>query len=319
MEKISEPNVTLAVIVPAYNAEKTIESCIKSLLAQTYKAKEIIVVDDGSKDNTLSILTELGKADKTIKIIHQDNKGVSAARNTALKNVSSEITHICFVDADDTVRPDFLKYFAENIEKGKLVIQGFIKLYKGLAENELCNQNENILKQISQKGDLGHTVNKCFEMHIIHKYNLHFNEQFTFAEDEAFVLDYMQHVPNLKYVDVAQYEYMIPLVERAYTKDNNMGMYFYCLSKMAAICQRLNQPLHDIYKNRLYRCGKQFFKPANFKQNTISEIESYFHNYISTTHQIPIFFSKWHFATLVISKLKIEGLYIKWISKIFNR
>lgn len=70
MEKISELNVMLAVIIPAYNAEKTIESCIKSLLLQTYKAKEIIVVDDGSKDNTLSILTELGRSDKTIKIIH---------------------------------------------------------------------------------------------------------------------------------------------------------------------------------------------------------------------------------------------------------
>lgn len=319
MEKISEPNVMLAVIVPAYNVEKTIESCIKSLLIQTYKAKEIIVVDDGSKDNTLSILTELGKSDKTIKIIHQENKGVSAARNAALDNVSPEITHICFVDADDTVKPDFLKYFAENIEKGKLVIQGFIKLYRGLAENVLCDQNENILKQISQKGDLGHTVDKCFEMHIIRKYNLHFNEQFTFAEDEAFVLDYMQYVPNLKYVDIAQYEYMIPLVERAYTKDNNMGMYFYCLSKMATICQKLNQPLHDIYKNRLYRCGKQFFKPSNFKRNTVVEIKSYFHSYISNTQSIPIFFSKWHFTIILIYKFKMENLYIKLMSKVFNR
>ncbi len=319
MEKISELNVMLAVIIPAYNAEKTIESCIKSLLLQTYKAKEIIVVDDGSKDNTLSILTELGRSDKTIKIIHQKNKGVSAARNAALYNVAPEITHICFVDADDTVKPDFLKYFVENLEKEKLVIQGFIKLYKGSTENVLCDKNENILKQISQKGDLGHTVDKCFEMDIIRKYNLHFNTQFTFAEDEAFVLDYMQYVPDLKYVDVAQYEYMIPLVEKPYTKDNNMGMYFYCLSKMTTICKKLNQPIEDIYKNRLYRCGKQFFKPSNFKRNAISEIKSYFRSYISSTQSIPIFFSKWHFTIILISMFKMENLYIKLMSKVFNR
>ena len=182
MEKKSEPNVMLAVIIPAYNAEKTIESCIKSLLLQTYKAKEIIVVDDGSKDKTLAILTELSKSDKTIKIIHQNNKGVSAARNIALENVSPEITHICFVDSDDTVKPDFLKYFVENLEEGKLVIQGFIKIYKGHAENILCDKNRNILKQISQKGDLGHTVDKCFEMQIIRKYNLHFNKDLKFRK-----------------------------------------------------------------------------------------------------------------------------------------
>jgi putative glycosyltransferase len=319
MEEKSETKVVLTVIIPAYNAEMTIESCIQSLLVQTYKAKEIIVVDDGSKDDTLHILTKLAESNKTIKIIHQKNKGVSAARNTALNNVSSETTHICFVDADDIVKPDFLSFFAENIEKGKLIIQGFIKRYKNITENILYNKTENILKQLVQEGDFGHIFDKCFDIHIIRKYNLHFNEQFTFAEDEAFVLDYMQYIPNIKYINVAQYEYIIPTIEKSYSKDNNMGMYFYCLSKMANICQILNLPLHDIYKNRLYRCGKQFFKPSNFKRNTTSNIKSYFSNYISDTQSIPIFFSKWHFTIVVISKLKIEGLYIKWMSKILNR
>lgn len=318
MEKKSEPNVMLAVIIPAYNAEKTIESCIKSLLLQTYKAKEIIVVDDGSKDKTLSILTELSKSDKTIKIIHQNNKGVSAARNIALENVSPEITHICFVDSDDTVKPDFLKYFIENIEKGRLIIQGFIKCNKNITKDILYNGAENILKQMVQEGDFGHIFDKCFDMHIIHKYNIHFNEQFTFAEDEAFVLDYMQYIPEIKYVNVAEYKYMLPLIERAYTKDNNMRAYFYCLSRMKNLCAVLNLPLHNIYKNRLYRCGKQFFKPSNFKRNTTSEIKSYFCDYITDTHLVPIFFSKWHFIIWLISKVKIKNLYIESMSKIFH-
>lgn len=312
-------NVVLTIIVPAYNAETTLKACIQSLLKQTYKAKEIIVVDDGSKDKTLPILKELSENYNIIKIIHQENKGVSAARNIALDNVSPETTHICFVDADDTVKPDFLKYFAENVEKGKFVIQGLIKRNQNSITEITYNKVENILKQLVQKGNLGHIFDKCFEMSIIRKYNLRFNEKFTFAEDEAFVLDYMQYIPNIKYINVAQYEYMIPLVEKPYTKDNNMGMYFYCLSQMVTICKILNLPLQDIYENRLYRCGKQFFKPSNFRRNTILEIKSYFQNYLFNTYSIPIFFSKWHLIIIFISKLKMENLYIKLMSKIFDR
>lgn len=319
MEKTPRIDLTLAVIIPAYNAEKTIKSCIQSLSVQTYKAKEIIVVDDGSKDHTFSILTELSKTNKAIKIIQQKNKGVSAARNTALSNVSPEITHICFVDSDDTVEPDFLKSFAENIEEYKLTVQGFIKWYKDKKEEVLYNETEPLLRQMVQKGDLGHIFDKCFDMHTIRKYNLHFIEDFTFAEDEAFVLDYMQYVPNIKYVNVAQYNYIVPIAGKAYEKDNNMEMYFYCLSKMARICQTLNLPLHDIYKNRLYRCGKQFFKPSNFKRNTTANINRYFQEYIFCTHSIPVFFSKWHFMILLISKFRIKSLYTKIMSKIFNR
>lgn len=319
MEEKTTTKVIFTVIVPAYNAEITIQSCIQSLLTQTYKAKEIIVVDDGSKDNTLSILTKLAEFDGSIKVIHQENKGVSVARNTALNNVSHETTHICFVDSDDTVKPDFLKYFAENIEEGKLIIQGFIKQNKNVTENILYNKTENILKQLVREGDFGHIFDKCFDIYTIRKYNLRFNEKFTFAEDEAFVLDYMQYIPNMKYVNVAQYEYITPMIEKSYTRDNNMGMYFYCLSRMASICRFLNLSLCDIYQSRLYRCGKQFFKLSNFKRNTISDIKYYLQIYILNTHSLPLFFSKWHFIILLISKLKIENIYIRVISKISNK
>lgn len=319
MEEISKKNVIISVIIPAFNAEKTIESCIKSLLVQTYKAYEIIVVDDGSKDNTLSILRKLAQLDDTIRVIHQKNKGVSAARNLALKNVSAKTTHICFVDADDMVKPEFISFFVDNVENGKLIIQGFIKHYKDKSENVLYNINENLLKQLIEKGDLGHIFDKCFDIYVIRKYNICFNEQFTFSEDEAFVLDYMQYVPNLKYINVAQYEYMVPLIEKAYINDNNMSMYFYCLSRIANICRFLNLPLHEIYGNRLYRCGKQFFKASNFKRNTKHEIKYFFSDYVSSTYIIPPSFSKWHFMILLMNKFKIKDLYIKIMSEIFHK
>lgn len=319
MEESSKINeIIFAVIIPAYNAEKDIENCIKSLLRQTYKAKEIIIVDDGSNDNTLSVLEKISKLDKSIKIIHQNNKGVSAARNVALNNVSSEITHLCFIDSDDIVKPNFLQHFSKHIEVNKLIAQGFIKQYEYKTEEVLYNNTVNLLKQMVEKGDLGHIFDKCFDMNIIRKYKLRFNEKFTFAEDEAFVLDYMQYIPYIKYINVAQYIYMIPNIEKAYTKDNNFEMYFYCLARMARICKILNISLHETYRNRLYRCGKQFFKPSNYKQNKRVEIKKYFNDYVRETHSIPVFFSKWHFLILIIKKLKITNIFIEISSIIFK-
>ena len=319
MEKGFQLNPQIAVIIPAYNAEVTIVPCIQSLQCQTYNAHEIIVVDDGSKDNTLSILTELAHTDKTIKVIHQENQGVSTARNTALQSVSENTTHVCFVDADDTVEADFLHHFAVNIEENKLLAQGFIKQYKNRTEIVLYHETEPLLQQMVEKGDLGHIFDKCFDMHIIRQYHLRFVKQFTFAEDEAFVLDYMQHVPNIKFINVAQYNYVVPISKKSYTMDNNMGTYFYCLSRMANICKALNLPLHIIYRSRLYRCDKQFFKPSNFKQNSATEIKHYFHNYILSTRSVPLFFSIWHLFSVLIYTFHLKNLYIKLLINTFGK
>lgn len=97
----------VSIIVPAYNVEKTIEKCLKSLMAQTYSNIEIIVVDDGSKDRTFSISQAIGKIDDRISIFHKDNGGLSDARNYG-KNLAKG-DYIAFVDSDDYVHPDMYR------------------------------------------------------------------------------------------------------------------------------------------------------------------------------------------------------------------
>ena len=94
----------ISVIVPIYNVEKYLPQCVESLMNQTLKDIEIILVDDGSPDCCPVICDEYAEKDKRIKVIHQKNAGVSAARNEGLKNAQGAF--IGFVDPDDWVAPE---------------------------------------------------------------------------------------------------------------------------------------------------------------------------------------------------------------------
>ena len=94
---------SLSVIVPAYNAERTLEAATKSVLEQSYANIEVWIVDDGSSDGTLAIAEALARSDARVHILHQENKGAYTARLNALKRISSK--WVSFVDADDTIDP----------------------------------------------------------------------------------------------------------------------------------------------------------------------------------------------------------------------
>lgn len=94
----------ISIIVPVYNVEKYLDQCIKSIVNQTYKNLEIILVDDGSSDNSPHICDEWAKKDNRIKVIHKENSGVSAARNVGLDKAAGE--YIGFIDSDDYIEKD---------------------------------------------------------------------------------------------------------------------------------------------------------------------------------------------------------------------
>ena len=97
----------VSIIVPVFNSEKYIEKCLKSLLAQTYKDLEILVIDDGSKDNSSDVVRQLQLDDQRIKLICQENQGVSSARNKGIE--MSKGQYIVFVDSDDYVESNYVE------------------------------------------------------------------------------------------------------------------------------------------------------------------------------------------------------------------
>lgn len=105
----------ISIIVPVYNAEKYLENCLTTLLNQKIENYEILLIDDGSKDQSLKICEDFAKKDKKIRVFHTENQGVALARNFALKKAKYE--YLCFADADDWVTPDFLETVYEKTKE----------------------------------------------------------------------------------------------------------------------------------------------------------------------------------------------------------
>lgn len=105
----------VSVIIPIYNVEKFLGKCLTSVCRQTYKNIEVILVDDGSQDNSLNIARDFSQYDSRIKVVRQSNAGVSAARNTGIEKSTGE--YLCFIDADDIVSDDYVEYLLSLVVK----------------------------------------------------------------------------------------------------------------------------------------------------------------------------------------------------------
>ena len=101
-------NSKVSVIIPSYNSEKTINKCLKSILRQSYKNYEVIIVNDGSTDNSKQLINDLVGNNDAFHIINQKNSGSSEARKTGLRHMSDDSSYFCFCDSDDYLDEDFL-------------------------------------------------------------------------------------------------------------------------------------------------------------------------------------------------------------------
>ena len=113
-------NIIVSVIIPVYNTEEYLRVCVDQILKQTIQDFEIILVDDGSQDHSLKMCNELAMVDPRIRVIHQENTGVSGARNTGLKNAIG--SYITFIDSDDLVAPNYLEFLLQGIEGRDVVL-----------------------------------------------------------------------------------------------------------------------------------------------------------------------------------------------------
>ena len=107
----------ISIIVPVYNRENKVGSCIASILNQTYTDLELILVDDGSTDNSVAVCEEYAKQDKRIRIIQKENGGVSSARNCGIKEARGE--YLQFVDSDDTIDKEMTQKLYEAVQKNE--------------------------------------------------------------------------------------------------------------------------------------------------------------------------------------------------------
>ncbi len=105
----------ISIIVPVYNVERYMERCLDAVVKQTYKNLEVILVDDGSEDRSGSICDRYASEDARFKVVHHQNGGLSAARNTGIKKATGE--YITFIDPDDSITEDYIEYLYNLINK----------------------------------------------------------------------------------------------------------------------------------------------------------------------------------------------------------
>lgn len=141
-------NYLISIIVPIYNVDKYLEECIESLKNQTYKNLEIILINDGSADNSEQICREEAKQDNRIVFINKKNGGAASAKNKGLKVAKGD--YITFVDSDDFIEPDMIEYMVNTIKKynSDIIQCSFINLYKN---TEKFKQDKIVEQRISSK------------------------------------------------------------------------------------------------------------------------------------------------------------------------
>lgn len=199
----------VSIIVSVYNAEKYLHRCVDSILNQTYKDFELILVDDGSKDLSLKICDEYALKDSRVKVLHQENAGVSVARNTGLNFCRGQ--YIAFVDADDYVGSEMIKKLTCGIEFGAdIVISGFLSCYEKQVKTVLVNAPEKFdLQALKENYDTYKIANsvcaKLYRRDLIG--DIRFNDKVSMGEDLLFNLQYYNHCQNFVCLSEADYYY----------------------------------------------------------------------------------------------------------------
>ena len=198
----------ISVIIPIYNAENCLDRCIQSIISQTYTNFELILIDDGSSDNSLNICKKYAKENKQIVVISQKNHGVSSARNLGIKTAKNE--WITFIDADDYVERDYIECLCENITDEKtLIIQGLKQVnIKGEEIKKIEFENTTLTDTEIQKAfdeheifEYGYTVAKLYNLNIIKKHDIKFDEQISYSEDMLFMLEYILNCDTIKFIE----------------------------------------------------------------------------------------------------------------------
>lgn len=208
---------TVSVVIPVYNVEKYLEQCLNSITNQTYKDIEIICINDGSTDNSKKILEEFAAKDNRIKIITQENRGISSARNAGIKSAKGK--YITFLDSDDYVNLDYIAkmVFAMENNHADFVISSAIAFAETDDDDERLQKIQEWLK-LSVREEGLHNVDKklpvtcwaqLFKTDILKKYNILFPEEKLAYEDEFWRYAHISHCKNFYYLPEKLYHYRI--------------------------------------------------------------------------------------------------------------
>lgn len=208
---------TVSIIIPVYNGEKTLERCVESILNQTYRDFELLLIDDGSRDGTAALCDRYGDADSRVRVFHQENAGVSASRNLALDQAQG--TYLQFVDCDDWITSDATRSLVQAAKEHDcdLVISDFYRVvgervsHKGdIDETGVMDREEFAAYMMEDPADFYYGVlwNKLYRADLVREQKLRMDPQLNWCEDFMFNLEYLRFAQRIIALQVPIYYYV---------------------------------------------------------------------------------------------------------------
>lgn len=267
-------NPKISVIVPIYNAKDYIEKCIESILSQTYQNFEIILIDDGSTDDSPLICDLYARQDSRIHVFHIANTGVSFARNYGIKKMTGD--YVFFIDADDFIDCNALEESIYNLEEDcitkisyKYIENSQVKTTVSFSKNVDSNKYiESILFGTAGGHCWGYLIDKNFLI------NTYFDDNTSCMEDTIFIITCLLKVKTVKLIDSAFYNYVYN--GNSITSNNkkiasNIIDYFYSIDSIDKI-------LNDSYHHKLIKRKTTLLKSELHKIVNKDQLQSVFKN-----------------------------------------
>lgn len=207
-----ENNDLISAIVPVYNVENYLKQCLESIINQTYQHLEIILIDDGSLDNSGKICDEFASRDARIKVFHKKNEGVSSARNTGIENASGK--WIAFIDSDDWIEKEYFETMMNyaKSEDASVVLCAYNKIWGNEvekinvnSEKKEYNANEYLIKTLNPQTGFGFCHMKLIKKECIG--DLRFNQNLVVGEDALFNIQLSKNIKKAFFCDSEIYNY----------------------------------------------------------------------------------------------------------------
>lgn len=262
----------ISIIIPVYKVEKYLPYCIESVLAQSFTDYELLLIDDGSPDYCGKICDEYARKDERIQVFHQQNSGVSAARNKGMDEARG--SYVTFVDSDDWVGEDYLQalYDAlpDKVSRG-VVIEGITRVYpdKRIQRMQLPGNMQFLVPEVYRllteysDGNIGYSASKLYSLSLIKEYHLYFSPELSLLEDMLFMYDYILHADFVVLKDVYHYFY-----RSAYSQD--------ALSvRIKSFSQAYE--IFIAYQAKIALFRKRYHLPDNSLTKALESLKSWFH------------------------------------------
>lgn len=311
-------NVTISILMPVYNSQEYLKNTVQDVINQSYGDWELILVDDGSKDNSKNICIELQKFDNRIRFINKENTGVSDTRNIALDNAKGK--YIAFIDSDDSVHKDYLKILLSSIEKsnGQLAVCGFKErkistngqieeLSRVFYPKEVIATEDmkDLIMDFGNSGLLNPLWNKLYSRKIIEENNIRFKEEVETGEDFIFNLQYFRKINNICFSKGELYYYI---------RRNNNSITYQYIDNMYEKGLEIHNLLEDFLKDmNFYNSKNKYILYGNHLMGVFSAFLNLFHKDCKLTlkqkkHYIKAIVNREYVSECAVNRKRDKGL-----------